>query len=410
MGINYDSSLTINDYLGGLNYVASESNDLRYAMQENIKMGREVIDNLLRAKHHLVVTLEGGTLTGAAYTAGKELFVHVLIPLIERAETALEQVQTQLNRYHAAEVAMDEGDLYENQLLINIKLYREQQASVQQQMNEYMRLSAVHADDNMIERSNKYNDWAQEERYSLQRLEDKIREFETKLNKLYYFNDTINGMFSEPLAEFAQIMSIIAVLKLGEFRTSGHFSINVTNFEDAQKVARLRKYFTQITISTRFKDKFEEERAKADAEEVKRTNKALKREIKNQEKWLKENNQPDFLTGTYEAFGVGIKVHDDWKGIWSRAKTYNKDYADKEDYVAGHAMAYGVVGMYVGMGVGAVAGAIGGVFALPIIGGMIIGAISGFVLKEAYDHIPVFQEFVDGIGEVYSSSPARIIY
>lgn len=68
----------------GLIYNPSDSHGLLSALNANIRTADEMIHDLNRASKHLITALDGKTLSGAAYTAGKGMFSQIVIPTISK--------------------------------------------------------------------------------------------------------------------------------------------------------------------------------------------------------------------------------------------------------------------------------------------------------------------------------------
>lgn len=67
----------------GLVYSSAESSDLIQALTSNLASGEETVNQLKTGSQNVVAAVDGRTLTGAAYTAGKGLFSDVIIPTID---------------------------------------------------------------------------------------------------------------------------------------------------------------------------------------------------------------------------------------------------------------------------------------------------------------------------------------
>ncbi|MDF7640494.1 polymorphic toxin type 44 domain-containing protein [Bifidobacterium sp. ESL0784] len=92
------------------------------ALQADLKGASEVFGRLLKGSGHLVDTVNSGTLKGAAYTAGRGMFVAYIDPMVQKLHEAVEDIQNDLNAYRASDGeirAVDthiDGDLVQKQL------------------------------------------------------------------------------------------------------------------------------------------------------------------------------------------------------------------------------------------------------------------------------------------------------
>ena len=80
----------------GVKYSAQESQELIQAMTNNLQVANEVTDRLSSGCDHLISSLDSGELTGAAYTAGKDLFTEIIIPSIKKLQAAIDDIQLEL--------------------------------------------------------------------------------------------------------------------------------------------------------------------------------------------------------------------------------------------------------------------------------------------------------------------------
>ncbi|MBF0845810.1 virulence protein, partial [Streptococcus danieliae] len=63
----------------GLRYSSTDSKNLMQAMNNNIAIAKQIMDRLSNGCDHLISTVDSGELTGAAYTAGRELFAEIIV-------------------------------------------------------------------------------------------------------------------------------------------------------------------------------------------------------------------------------------------------------------------------------------------------------------------------------------------
>ena len=101
----------------GVKYSAQESQELIQAMTNNLQVANEVTDRLSSGCNHLISSLDSGELTGAAYTAGKGLFIEIVIPSIKKLQAAIDDIQLELSSYKDADAQVSGyGDLDLDQL------------------------------------------------------------------------------------------------------------------------------------------------------------------------------------------------------------------------------------------------------------------------------------------------------
>lgn len=114
----------------GLVYSPSESDGLVKALRSNIMTAQGMIDDMNSASRHLVDAINGRTLSGSAYTAGKGLFQEMVMPTISKAAETLEQLKSKLSQYESYAGIAGRELLDEDKLNRQLALLRAQQASL----------------------------------------------------------------------------------------------------------------------------------------------------------------------------------------------------------------------------------------------------------------------------------------
>ena len=183
----------------GVKYSAQESQELIQAMTNNLQVANEVTDRLSSGCDHLISSLDSGELTGAAYTAGKGLFIEIIIPSIKKLQAAIDDIQLELTSYkHADAQVSGYGDLDLDQLKELKKLREEQLAIVEAQiqarenwLNQITDLFSLNWGKAFSEKTILYNTKFQIES-GIQDLDDKIEKLEFFVSQVsQYFNDSL---------------------------------------------------------------------------------------------------------------------------------------------------------------------------------------------------------------------------
>ena len=183
----------------GVKYSAQESQELIQAMTNNLRVANEVTDRLSSGCDHLISSLDSGELTGAAYTAGKGLFIEIIIPSIKKLQAAIDDIQLELTSYkHADAQISGYGDLDLDQLKELKKLREEQLAIVEAQiqvrenwLNQITDLFSLNWGKAFSEKTILYNTKFQIES-GIQDLNDKIEKLEFFVSQVsQYFNDSL---------------------------------------------------------------------------------------------------------------------------------------------------------------------------------------------------------------------------
>ncbi|PZL73007.1 hypothetical protein CI088_09640 [Enterococcus plantarum] len=102
----------------GLIYSSSDSSQLISALQKNIQSGKEASEQLKSGSQQVIAAVDGKTLSGAAYTAGKGLFSDLIVPTINKVTSAINSIESELQTYSSADALVSgEGTLDEDKLM-----------------------------------------------------------------------------------------------------------------------------------------------------------------------------------------------------------------------------------------------------------------------------------------------------
>ncbi|MDR0300326.1 MAG: LXG domain-containing protein [Streptococcaceae bacterium] len=94
-------------------YDSGDSDLFIKAMTANLNSAKAVFNRLCRGSAHLIEVINSGVLSGAAYEAGKELFVTYINPMLQKLSQAITDIENDLNSYTTADYAVRQ---YENHL------------------------------------------------------------------------------------------------------------------------------------------------------------------------------------------------------------------------------------------------------------------------------------------------------
>ena len=183
----------------GVKYSAQESQELIQAMTNNLQVANEVTDRLSSGCDHLISSLDSGELTGAAYTAGKGLFIEIIIPSIKKLQAAIDDIQLELTSYKDADAQVSGyGDLDLDQLKELKRLREEQLAIVEAQiqarenwLNQITDLFSLNWGKAFSEKTILYNTKFQ--------IESGIKDLDDKIEKLEFFVSQVSQYFSDSL-------------------------------------------------------------------------------------------------------------------------------------------------------------------------------------------------------------------
>ncbi|EFX94312.1 ATP-binding protein [Streptococcus sanguinis] len=237
----------------GVKYSASESSQLMEAMANNIRVANEVTDRLSQGCDHLIATLDSGELMGAAYTAGKGLFSEIIIPAIKKLQAAVDDIQTELNSYRAADAQVAEyGNLDLDQLKKTKELREQQLASVKK---------AIEAKESFLERMKSiatFNIVSHMQSLVIlssaeSQIESQIKELEEKIEKLEFFVAQVSQYFSDSLEVLRLAIQGASQLSQVLVDSDGNYSVDGVDMSWAIKM-KGQKIETYIPVTK--KEKF----------------------------------------------------------------------------------------------------------------------------------------------------------
>ena len=196
-----------------------------------------------------IVILDSGELTGAAYTAGKGLFIEIIIPSIKKLQAAIDDIQLELSSYKDADAQVSGyGDLDLDQLKELKKLREEQLAIVEAQiqvrenwLNQITDLFSLNWGKAFSEKTILYNTKFQ--------IESGIQDLEDKIEKLEFFISQVSRYFSDSLEVLslaikgATQLSKIIVDSDGNYYADGVDMSWVQKMKDVKIVSHAKRDF-----------------------------------------------------------------------------------------------------------------------------------------------------------------------
>jgi hypothetical protein len=196
----------------GLIYSPGESGALSSAMASNIAMGQAIVAGLNSACNQLTSALSGGTLSGAAYTAGKGLFTDLVIPSVSKVSAALGNLSSELSQYNAAAGAAGGEYLNEDKLKEQLKILKKRKKDLEDRIEEYDRKMMTTPDASLCMM---YARFQQQLMEYLRIVKEDIEKIKKKLEKLYAFDGAVSGLFGNSLSALqlaAQSVTILSAM------------------------------------------------------------------------------------------------------------------------------------------------------------------------------------------------------
>lgn len=183
----------------GIRYSAIESNLLIEVLNDNIKIANEITNRLSRGSNHLLEALESGKLKGAAYNAGKTLFSEIIVPSIKKIQSAVYDIQRELESYKNADGIVSKFENLDlDELKIQEEVRRRQLFEIKKQIRknqEFLTQIKVLFNLNLgdyIELSKSLSEMEYQ-------LELDITEIEEKITKLEWFVRQVSKYFNDSL-------------------------------------------------------------------------------------------------------------------------------------------------------------------------------------------------------------------
>ncbi|MFC0746119.1 T7SS effector LXG polymorphic toxin [Enterococcus faecalis] len=207
----------------GLIYSSADSSELMSALASNLSVARTTTSELTAGCQQLIAAIDGHTLSGVAYNAGKGLFSELVIPTIHRMTAAIDHVQSDLTKYGAANAFISsEGYLNEDKLKLQIKIMKASQKSLHEAAKQVATIAyntpipGIH---NLLKDTQRTLIQMAD---SLQQDIDKIQK---KLQKLNDFAMQINGLFNNSLNEMELAMQGVTVLNETTVKSNGTYTL-----------------------------------------------------------------------------------------------------------------------------------------------------------------------------------------
>ncbi|MFD1899385.1 hypothetical protein GQR36_03245 [Enterococcus termitis] len=194
-------------------YISADSTALIQGLTTSIATAKGVTGQLKSGSQHLIQSVDGEQLSGAAYTAGKGLFQDLILPTVERVDNAVEAIKEELSSYQAADGLVNKWAVIDEQVQNELIQSFQRQISVinfQIQCSNKLGLLGKLAK-GALEALVHDNQQLEQARSN---LEDKVKKEQEKLEALANFQSETNGLFRDSLTQLKIGMQAIEVLGL----------------------------------------------------------------------------------------------------------------------------------------------------------------------------------------------------
>ena len=207
----------------GLIYDHVDSVALMKALSTNVGIARTTVSQLTSGSQQIVQAVDGNTLSGAAYTAGKGLFSELILPTIKRVTTAIDGISQDLTKYTSADsIVSGEGYLDEDKLNQKLTLLRRNQNNLMNSANYFSKMVTGTCDPTF---SNQYKYLAKSHRGMADSIQEDIEKVQKQLKKLHDFSSQTNGLFTKSLTELKIAMQGVSVLNNTTVNSDGSYNL-----------------------------------------------------------------------------------------------------------------------------------------------------------------------------------------
>ena len=240
----------------GVIFLKSESHQFISACQSNIQKGLDVIQDLKSGSTHLMQAIDGRTLSGAAYTAGKGLFGELIVPVITRFGQAIEEMQADLRCYKSADQAVQAAStnkLDEDKLTQQIReceAYRQTVKMTADALNSqaFEILAMSNPVTAMVALADQLFDIRGKLNVYLTSLDQDIEKLKNDLRLLQNFVSQTQGLFRDSTSRIKLAMQGISVL--GKMTVNSDGTYRFPNGMDKSWFSQLQKNATAVEDST----------------------------------------------------------------------------------------------------------------------------------------------------------------
>lgn len=198
----------------GLRYLSSDSSGMKSNLRQSLSQGKQTVQDLKSGSQQLVNAIDGKTLSGAAYTAGKGLFSDLIIPAINNVSKALDNVETDLTKYESQEhIVSGESLLDEDSLLMERQIKRTLMEAAKAQANVYKATAkGVEHVPILDAGAGMFKSMAKQMDNVAKSYQDEIDKINKKITKLHHFSEGTRGLFENSLKELKSAMKSVTSL------------------------------------------------------------------------------------------------------------------------------------------------------------------------------------------------------
>ena len=203
-------------------YNSADSDNLIQALSTNIKTAKAVFDKVKQGTQHLSSVIDSGTLSGSAYRAGQSLFQTYIIPMIQKLDSAIDDIQSDLDNYKKAEqhVRSLDSHLDENYLkgMLNNtnQMIRLIEQKIQEDKKVMEKLANLHFDE-LVKGLQEIPGLEQQ----LDNMKQLKYDYEKKIQALQTFASSTNSLFTDSLQAFKYALQGVDIINQSKASVDG---------------------------------------------------------------------------------------------------------------------------------------------------------------------------------------------
>lgn len=203
-------------------YNSADSDNLIQALSTNIKTAKAVFDKVKQGTQHLSSVIDSGTLSGSAYRAGQSLFQTYIIPMIQKLDSAIDDIQSDLDNYKKAEqhVRALGSHLDENYLkgMLNNtnQMIRLIEQKIQEDKKVMEKLANLHFDE-LVKGLQEIPGLEQQ----LDNMKQLKYDYEKKIQALQTFASSTNSLFTDSLQAFKYALQGVDIINQSKASVDG---------------------------------------------------------------------------------------------------------------------------------------------------------------------------------------------
>jgi Bacillus transposase protein. len=203
-------------------YNSGDSDNLIQALSANIKNAKEVFDKVKQGTQHLSSVIDSGTLSGSAYRAGQSLFQSYITPMIQKLDSAIDDIQGDLDSYKKAEQhvrALDshlDEDYLKGMLNNTNQMIRLIEQKIAEDKRVMEKLANLHFDE-LVKGLQEIPGLEQQ----LDNMKQLKHDYEKKIQTLQTFASSTNSLFTDSLQAFKYALQGVDIINQSKASVDG---------------------------------------------------------------------------------------------------------------------------------------------------------------------------------------------